>query len=126
MSPDLTVRLAADAAGSIFDSLNRDDQSVWKARASLYLEGLPATIFVSAVTFVALFLEDLRLAVFPPAADVACQVLSGIVLVRLLPTLNMSLVNVGQIHLQLWVDCLEACAWGAPHCDHLACQAPVR
>ena len=70
------------AAGSIFDSLAREEQAPWKARLSLQLEGLQATIFVSAVTFVALFLEDLRLAVFPPAADIACQVLSGLVMVR--------------------------------------------
>ncbi len=110
------MQLGADGAGSIFDSLNRDDQKVWKARASLYLEGLPATIFVSAVTLVALFLEDLRLAVFPPAADVACQVLSGIVLVRPLPTLSISLVKVRQMH----ISTLD----GLPGGVRLGCSTP--
>lgn len=70
------------AAGSIFDSLNQKEQAPWKKRLAYHLEGLPATILVTAVTFVALFLDDARLAVLPPAADVACQVLSGIIMVR--------------------------------------------
>ena len=69
-------------AGSIFDSLNQKEQAPWKKRLAYHLEGLPATVLVTAVTFVALFLDDVRLAVLPPSADVACQVLSGIIMVR--------------------------------------------
>ena len=69
-------------AGSIFDSLNQKEQAPWKKRLAYHLEGLPATILVTAVTFVALFLDDARLALLPPAADVVCQVLSGISMAR--------------------------------------------
>ncbi|KAK9835000.1 hypothetical protein WJX81_003326 [Elliptochloris bilobata] len=84
---------------SIFDSLTRDEQAPWKARLSYHLEGLPATIFVSVVTFVALFLEDLRLAAFPPAADVACQV------VFLTETVLASMVRRGYfLRMYFWID----------------------
>ena len=71
----------ACAGGSIFDMLTRDDRASWRAKASYILEGIHATIAITVVTFVALFMDDFRLAVLPPQLDVSCEYLTGLIFV---------------------------------------------
>ena len=71
----------ACAGGSIFDMLTRDDRASWRAKASYILEGIHATIAITVVTFVALFMDDFRLAVLPPQLDVSCEYITGLIFV---------------------------------------------
>lgn len=70
------------AAGSIFDLLNSEDRTSWKAKASIWLEGIYATVAITVVVFFALFLDDFRQAMLPTALDVSCEYISGLILVR--------------------------------------------
>ena len=71
----------ACAGGSIFDMLTRDDRASWRAKASYILEGIHATIAITVVTFVALFMDDFRLAALPPQLDVSCEYITGLIFV---------------------------------------------
>ncbi len=62
--------------------LNADERDSWRARASFWLEGIYATVAISVVTFFALFLDDFRQAALPPALDVSCEYITGLILVR--------------------------------------------
>ena len=61
--------------------LTRDDRASWRAKASYILEGIHATIAITVVTFVALFMDDFRLAVLPPQLDVSCEYITGLIFV---------------------------------------------
>ena len=61
--------------------LTRDDRASWRAKASYILEGIHATIAITVVTFVALFMDDFRLAVLPPQLDVSCEYLTSLIFV---------------------------------------------
>eukprot|EP00951_Prasinocladus_malaysianus_P046538 scaffold646169_cov48-Prasinocladus_malaysianus.AAC.1 len=53
---------------SVFD-FKEDDTPEWRLRVSKFIDAWPMTLFFMGVTIWALFGDDLRLAVFPPAAD---------------------------------------------------------
>ena len=71
------------AAASVF--MEALPPSGWRTHWDALLEGLTVTIIVSTATFLGMFLDDCRLAFLPSDNDVACEVLSFGVLVRLAP-----------------------------------------
>ena len=60
-------------------------QPSWKARLALGLESLKVTAFVTFATFLALFMDDFRLACLPTSLDNPCQYISLGVMVSLPP-----------------------------------------
>ena len=79
------MKLAA-GSGSVFDigSQSRQQPS-WKARLALGLESLKVTAFVTFATFLALFMDDFRLACLPTSLDNPCQYISLGVMVSSFP-----------------------------------------
>ena len=69
------------AIPSVFQQLEAANQPQWKARACELLDGTYISCFVVFVTLIAVFLDDFRLAVLPPAADPACIGITIFVLV---------------------------------------------
>ena len=88
------------AGGSIFDMLNMDDRASWRTKASHSLEGIYATIAITVVTFVALFMDDFRLAVLPTQLDVSCEYLSGLILVGLSAPHQAMTASCGMVYLR--------------------------
>lgn len=56
-------------------------ESSWQHSMSLYLESLQVTAFVTFATFLALFMDDARLACFSTSLDDACQYISLAIMV---------------------------------------------
>lgn len=60
------------ASPSVFHQLDAAQEPHWKATACDWLDGTYTSCFVVLVTLLAVFLDDFRLAVLPPAADPVC------------------------------------------------------
>lgn len=69
------------ATPSIFQQLDAAHRPQWKARACDLLDGTHISCFVVVITLLAVFLDDFRLAVLPPAADPVCVGITIVVLV---------------------------------------------
>ena len=75
--------LPSVSAGSVFDLVNRRDlRPTWQTKAAGHLDSLHVTAFVTFATFLALFMDDTRLAILPTSLDWPCQYISGVVMVR--------------------------------------------
>ena len=57
---------------SVFQQLDAAKEPQWKVKACDWLDGTYVSCFVVFVTLLAVFLDDFRLAVLPPAADPVC------------------------------------------------------
>ena len=75
-----------DSKASVFDSVGAaalaaeaGAASAWRRAAAVHLDGLPATLAIAAVTLVAIFLDDARLAWLPRSADGVCEAIAGVV-----------------------------------------------
>lgn len=66
---------------SVFELSKRDVRPTWKQQCSLLLESLQVTAFVTFATFLALFMDDFRLACLPTSLDNACQCISLAIMV---------------------------------------------
>ena len=96
-----------NSKASVFDATTVDHRPRWKRRAAALIDGLPATLAISFVTVVAIFLDDLRLAAFASGpADRACEAAAAIVFVLyLIDTVVGSLVRPGYFgRLYFWID----------------------
>ena len=104
-----------DSKASVFDSVgaaaiaaDAGAVAAWRRTVAVHLDGLPATLLIAAVTLVAIFLDDARLAWLPQSADTACEAVAGAVFV--LFTLDLvagTAVRAGYLpHTSLywWVD----------------------
>ena len=60
------------AGQSVFHQLDAAQEPHWRATACDWLDGTYTSCFVVLVTLLAVFLDDFRLAVLPPAADPVC------------------------------------------------------
>ena len=67
---------------SVFDIGQQKQQPSWKQKMALGLESLRVTAFVTFATFLALFMDDFRLACLPTSLDGACQYVSLAIMVR--------------------------------------------
>ena len=67
---------------SVFELSSRDHQATWKQKFLYRLESLQVTAFVTFATFLALFMDDFRLACLPSSLDDTCQYISLAVGVR--------------------------------------------
>ncbi len=72
---------ALTATPSVFQQLEKANQPQWKAKACHLLDGTHISCFVVFITLLAVFLDDFRLAVLPPAADPVCVGITIVILV---------------------------------------------
>ena len=78
------------ASGSVFDLGRQPDRRpTWKLQAANWLESLRVTAFVTFATFLALFMDDTRLAILPTILDNACQYISLAIMVSSTPLTAM-------------------------------------
>ena len=101
--------LLLSGSGSVFDiGSHHRQQPSWKARLALGLESLKVTAFVTFATFLALFMDDFRLACLPTSLDNPCQYISLGVMVSPLFLFSLSQVRTGfgKNHRLLLAKCL--------------------
>lgn len=81
----LTFSVSAEKSGeSVFDLLAADKASplpTWKTRLIAFTDGAFATIYMTLLTILVLFIDDVRIAILPPEADDAVLVITYISLV---------------------------------------------
>ena len=88
--------LLLSGSGSVFDiGSHHRQQPSWKARLALGLESLKVTAFVTFATFLALFMDDFRLACLPTSLDNPCQYISLGVMVSPLFLFSLTRVRTG-------------------------------
>ncbi len=90
-------------AQSVFDMHPVAGQPRWLTKGAEILDGTYMTILVVLCTFLAIFLDDLRLAVFPISADETCWIIAAVVLgVFVVDTLAGSIVRAGYFMRLYW------------------------
>jgi len=83
-------------SGSVFDiGKGLSDDPSWKQSMVLVMESLKVTIFVTFCTFLALFMDDVRLAILPTSLDTPSQYISLSIMVSHPPPFPHSFVQEG-------------------------------
>ncbi len=108
---DLVAKRSAHSqgsVGSIFDGGHEPlVQPAWQQLCTAVLDSLPFMVFSLAVTLVAIFESDFRLAATPASADKFFTVLASLVLVEFAVELVRCASPTAHISI------LQPCGWGA-------------